>query len=142
MSTVVAFASASTAAALCCALSAARESSSWLLSDTAQMPSPIATAAAMAATDASTGETRRREPIGTTFCCSAPRGFEDPLAERGARRRAVGSDGQAAVTSQNDASSSWHCCAVLEVRLVGLPLGGLERVERVAGCQLVDVRFP
>ena len=106
------------------------------------MPRPIATAAAIAVTAASTGETRRRELDRNDVLLLRPRGVEDPLAERRARCRAVGSDGEAARDLPERRELLLARLAALEVGLEGLPLGGVERIQRVAGSQLVDVRFP
>ena len=105
------------------------------------MPSPIATAAAIAVTDASTGETRRRELDRNDVLLLRSGGFEDPLPERGARCRAVGSDGEAAGDLPEGRELLLARLAALEMGLEGLPLGRVERIQRVAGSQLVDVDF-
>ena len=81
---------------------------------------------------------RRRDAIGTTFCSSALRCFEDPVAERGARGRAVGGGGKAAGDLPERGELLLALRAALEVRLEGLPLGGVECIQRVAGRQLVE----
>ena len=92
----------------------------------------------MAVTAASTGETRRRELERNDVLLLGPGGFEDPLAERGARGRAVGGGRQAAGDLPEGRELLLALLAALEVRLEGLPLGGIERIQRVAGCQLVE----
>ena len=106
------------------------------------MPRPIATAAAIAVTAARTGETRRRESSGTTVCFSA-------RALARIRSRSVGARGAGrrrprparSVTSQNEAQLLLALLAAAEVLLERVPLGGIERVERVAGGQLVNSGF-
>ena len=105
------------------------------------MPRPIATAAAIAVTAARTGETRRRESSGTTVCFSARALVTIRSRSVGARGGAVSGHGQRARDLQNEASSSWHCSQLPQVLLERVPLGGIERVESVAGGQFVNSGF-
>ncbi len=105
------------------------------------MPRPIATAAAIAVTTASTGERRRRESSGTTVCFSARALGEDAIAELRARRRA----GRGHRQRPRDLPERGEILLALrtagEMLLERLPLGRVESVERVPGGQLVDFGF-
>ena len=92
----------------------------------------------MAVAAASTGKTRRRELERNDVLPLGPGGFQDPLPERGARGRAVGGGRQAAGDLPEGRELLLALLAALEVRLEGLALGGIERIQRVAGCQLVE----
>src|SRR4029453_16035924 len=61
---------------------------------------------------------------------------EDPIAQRGARRRAGGGDGQRLGRLPERRELLPALLATGEVGLVGAPLVGVERVERVACGQL------
>ena len=66
------------------------------------------------------------------------RSGEDPLAQLGARRRAGRRDGERLRRLPERRELLAALLAALEVRLVGPALVGIERVERVAGGQLVN----
>ena len=108
-------------------------------SDVAQMPSPIAATAATAATEDSAGTRTRRRRSGTTFDALAARLLEDPAAQRRRRHRPAGRVGERAGDLPEALELLAAALARGEVLLEGLALGRVERVERVAGGQLVNV---
>ena len=107
------------------------------------MPRPIATAAAIAVD-------RGRAPAAAAAAAARAgrRSAARRARPRGCGRAAPGggagpsaATASAPVTSQKDASSSWHVAQLGEMRLERLPLGRVERIQRVARGQLVDSGF-
>jgi hypothetical protein len=128
MSTVLAFGSARTAVAFCWALSAVFVSSSWLLSDRSG--------------DRGHGREHRGDPAPRRdrddVLGLRARRLQDAVTQGRARRRPVRGRGERGRDLPEGCELLLALRAVAEVRLVRLPLGRLECIQRVAGGQLVD----